>query len=208
MIWLRYWPVAAVGLGLFGWRSAWAAILLYHGGIGLALWRRPGCLPLLRQGWRPAWMLGGLLLGLLAAPVVRWGSPFVLGEQAGSDLAGTLRLHGLRSGALMAFSVYFVTVHPVLEELAWRGILRSDGGVVGRTDVEFAAYHLVVLHALFPGRTALLAVAAVSLVLLSAFWRAVAHRSGGLAVPVCLHAGADAGLLWGAFSLAWDVPLA
>ena len=57
-------PYAAVGVGLYALRSAWAAILLYHIGIAIALsicgWRHPlrGAV----SGWHAQ---GALRLGLV-----------------------------------------------------------------------------------------------------------------------------------------------
>lgn len=205
MGWLRYWPVVAVLAGLYGGSSAWAAILLYHAGIVWAIIRRPEVLPRLRQGACLSWMLmGGLGALVVSALSIRWGLPLVLGHDAGRQLAEALSRFGVSGLGGFGFAAYFVTVHPVLEECAWRGLIPGKNWLGDRSDLEFAAYHLVVLQRMFPGEWVMLLLALGCLVILAGFWRELARRSGGLALPVCVHAGADAGLLLGAFGLAYS----
>lgn len=195
----------AVLAGLYGLNSAWWAILLYHAGIAVALSRRPEVLRRLGRGVKPRWMLvGGMAAAAVAAVAVWWGVPMVLGPSGGSRLALALNRCGVVGVGRAIFGGYFVTVHPVLEELAWRGLIAGERRPLDRGDVEFAAYHLLVLQRLFPGEWMLLALAMGGLMLLAGFWRELARRTGGLAVPVCVHAGADAGLLLAAFGLAFS----
>jgi hypothetical protein len=187
-------PYAAVLVGLYGLRSAWAAILLYHVGIFVALcvggWRQA----LLRaaNGWRrriavllvAATSLGGVALYLL------W--PYVDATPAG--LAQRLEEFGLGGGwSWGAFAVYYSTVHPFLEELFWRGGRPAGGPAFLWRDAAFAGYHVPVLW--FFIDPLWIAVTFVILTAASLTWRISAHRLGGLGVPLVSHAAADVSIV-------------
>jgi len=201
-VWLRYWPVVAVVLGMYVWTSAWLAILLYHAGILVAACRHPSAGHGLGRGGTAAGMAFALGAGLLVGPVTWFALPVVLGPGVGEALALQLERFGLNGWSLAVFCVVFTTVHPLLEELAWRGMLGGDGAGFQRVDLEFAAYHQFVLHRLFPGEWVLLVLAMAGLTGIAWIWRRLAVRSDGLRLVVCVHAGADAGLLAAALVLA------
>jgi membrane protease YdiL (CAAX protease family) len=182
-------PYAAVAAGLYAGRSAWAAILLYHLGIVVALcvggWRGP--LRRAASGWRPAAAaflaaaaaLGGCVLYVL------W--PHV--DATPHGLALRLQEFGLGGWSWSAFAIYYATVHPLLEELFWRGRGLGSGAKSAWWDLAFAGYHVPVLWFFIDPFwiTAAFAVLAIA----SWTWRATAQRLGGLGVPLVSHAAAD-----------------
>lgn len=183
-------PYAAVLVGLYGLRSAWAAVLLYHLGIVIALcvggWREP----LLRaaSGWHHR--IGGLLVAVtsLGGVVLYALWPYIDATPAG--LAQRLGEFGLQGGwSWGAFAVYYSTVHPVLEELFWRGGRLERGPASLWRDAAFAGYHVPVLW--FFIDPFWIAVTFVILTAASWTWRISAHRLGGLGVPLLSHAAAD-----------------
>jgi hypothetical protein len=182
-------PYLAVAVGLYGFSSAWTAILLYHGGILALLSVRGGAARLreVGRGWNVRWAVacsaagaaGGALLYVLWPPEA----------PAGAALAEILSRLGLRDTAWRLFAIYFVTVHPLLEEIHWRGTLSDPRLGVSARDLAFAGYHAPVLVLLITGP--LLAAALVALAAAAWAWRALAARLGGLAVPFVSHAAAD-----------------
>ena len=97
------------------------------------------------------------------------------------------------------------TVHPVLEELFWRGgRAGARRPVPDWRDVAFAGYHVPVLWFFVgPGWVAL------SFVVLAAgswLWRLADHRFGGLGVPLVSHAAADLSIMVAATLIARHGP--
>jgi len=186
-------PAVAVLAGLELFKSAWAAILLYHAVtaayIFLTRSKRPR--PGLFYGWR--WTSGPLLVLLCACTmpllVLLW--PYI--EKSPESMESILASFGLSGPGRHLFAAYFVTVHPVLEELFWREAVVSREKGLDISDLAFSAYHVIVLiH--FMGGPWVIAAFAV-LVFISWLWRRARRLNGGLAVPVISHVAAGAGLM-------------
>ena len=182
-------PYAAVLLGLYVLRNAWAAILLYHAGM-LALLRlggQGGLLRAVRQGWSaPAAVVTGIVCAsgsfLLA---LLWGT--ISREQV--DLAETLTSLHLSGLSWWVFAAYYITVHPVLEEIFWRGYLTRAHRSPVVSDVAFAGYHVLVLCLFI--RLPWVLVSFGVLWFASWSWRRLTARYSGLGVAIASHAAAD-----------------
>jgi membrane protease YdiL (CAAX protease family) len=201
---LPIWPVVAVLIGLYLCNSSWLAIFLYHGGILLAL-HRSG------SGWKTAFgkiqitpAVGLFLLGVAAAPVVVWLMPLLLQmpvPEIKETLVNRLTVSGITvPGEFWLFAIYLCLPHPPLEEMAWRELLVVPDRQPHWRDLQFAAYHLLVFHYFFPGSWLFFAAGFAALTSMAWIWRELRSRSGGLALPVALHAGGDLGIMFG---LAW-----
>lgn len=192
-------PYLAVLLGMNVLNSAWTAILLYHAGILIFLAiRKPSNL------WKTLW--GGLKTPFLfpaigtcalAAPVVYFLWPWFAASE--SILQEWLPKYGLIGWKWLLLIPYFSIVHPVLEEIHWRGIAPETVRGFCWQDFLFAGYHVLVLHELvfWPWLILIFAVLSGS----SFFWRWAADRFGGYGLPVLTHAAADAGVLIGVLFL-------
>jgi hypothetical protein len=212
-------PYGTVAAGLYLAHSAWIALLSYHLGMaGALLWARGRWRGLTRpgQGDRTAtgltaigsgWSSGtGAALALLcagngAAFVLLW--PVVV--RPGIRLPAVLEGVGLSPGAGLAlFALWYVTVHPVLEEWFWRGLLYDPSPRPALSDAAFAGYHALVLAIFLRPEWTALSVAC----LLGAGWifRRIAARHGGLAVPVAAHAVAGASTMAAVWWLARPCP--
>jgi membrane protease YdiL (CAAX protease family) len=190
---LRYLPIAlpyaAVLLGLYVLRSAWAAILLYHAGMVILLrfGRQEGLLGSVRQGWSaPAAAVVGIVCaacGLLLA--LLWGTISREHMNLGETLTG-FHLSGL---SWWVFAAYYVTVHPVLEEIYWRGYLPGAHRSPVAVDVAFAGYHVMVLCLFIKLPWVLVSFGVLWFAAWS--WRQLAARYSGLGVAIASHAAAD-----------------
>lgn len=186
-------PALAVLAGLELLHSAWAAMLLYHAVITayLILTRRERPRPRLVSGWG---FPSGPALVLLCActmPLL-----VILWPHAGKTpegLEAALASFGLRGPGWHMFAAYFVTVHPVLEELFWREAVVARENGLDISDLAFSAYHAIVLvHFMkVPWVIASFAV----LVFISWLWRRARRLYGGLAVPVISHVAAGIGIM-------------
>jgi membrane protease YdiL (CAAX protease family) len=182
-------PYAAVLLGLYLLRSAWAAILLYHAGIVILLLigGKRDLLESLRKGWHlPAAAVVGVICaagGLFI--VLLWG----MISREGVDLAETLSSLRLSGYSWWAFMMYYITIHPVLEEIYWRGYLPGVHRSPAVADIAFAGYHVLVLVIFVKLPWALVSFG--TLVFASWSWRLLTARYSGLGVAVASHAIAD-----------------
>jgi len=192
-------PYAAVLLGLYVLRNAWAAILLYHAGM-LALLRfggrtgfrgQGGLLRAVRQGWSaPVAVVAGLVCAagsFLLAPL--WGT--ISREHV--DLAEALTSLHLSGFSWWMFAAYYVTVHPVLEEIFWRGHLPGVHRSAVASDVAFAGYHVLVLCLFIELPWVLASFGALWLASWS--WRRLTARYSGPGVAIASHAAADLGVI-------------
>ncbi|QBG48392.1 CPBP family intramembrane metalloprotease [Verrucomicrobia bacterium S94] len=191
-------PYLAVLLGMHVLSSAWAAMLFYHAGMLLFLcirkssgdWKKigRGCSPLL---------IPAMIVCALAAPVVYFMWPFFrISEHA---LVEWMAEYGLTGAAWMLLIPWFSVVHPMLEELHWRGIGPERAERLCWQDFAFAGYHVFVLYELvyWPWLFMVFGILVGS----SFFWRWAAERFGGYLLPVLTHAVADAGVLMGVWLL-------
>ncbi len=193
-------PCIVVFAGLSYLRSAWAAILLYHTVIiiYLVITRSKRLRPELFRGWNNA--AGAVFTIACACPgpllVLLW--PVI--SNVSDGLSSTLDSFGLHGAGWLLFAVYFVSLHPVLEELFWRDALVSGSRWPDIVDIAFAAYHVLVLvHFLkFPW----VILVFVILTLVSWLWRRVAERYRGLAIPVVSHIAAGISLMIATFLIA------
>jgi len=182
-------PYVSILMGLYVLQNAWAAILLYHVGMVtfILLGGRKDLLRAVRQGWSvPAAVItgivfatGGLLLGLL------WGTI----SRDHVDLAETLTSLHLSGLYWWVFMAYYVTVHPVLEEIFWRGYFPRAPRSPLVFDVAFAGYHVLVLCIFIKWPWVLVSFGV--LLLASWSWRQFVVRYSGLGVAIASHAAAD-----------------
>jgi len=182
-------PYAAVLLGLYVLRSAWATILLYHAGMVIVLrfGGQKGLPRAVRQGWSaPAAAVAGIVCatcGLLLA--LLWGTI----SREHMNLGETLTSFHLSGLSWWVFAVYYVTVHPVLEEIYWRGYLPGAHRSPAVVDVAFAGYHVPVLCIFIKVPWVLVS---FGVLLFAAWsWRRLAARYSGLGVAIAGHAAAD-----------------
>jgi membrane protease YdiL (CAAX protease family) len=179
-------PYAALLLGLYGLRSAWAAVLFYYGGvIALVLPRRGEALRWFR-GWdgRAAALLAGF--GALGGALLYALWPALgLGPAVGDRVAA----FGLAGPSWPVFLIYFALLNPVIEETLWRGRLRVDSSRLDPIDAAFAGYHILVMALFLPALW--VGVAAAALILASWVWRRTTARLDGILVPYLSHAVAD-----------------
>jgi hypothetical protein len=182
-------PYAAVLLGLYVLRSAWVAILLYHAGMVILLrfGGQEGPLKAVRQGWSaPAAAFTGIVCaacGLLLA--LLWRTMAREHMNLGETLA-SFRLSGL---SWWVFAVYYVTVHPALEEIYWRGYLPRAHRFPVVADFAFAGYHVLVLCIFI---TLPWVLVSFGVLLFAAWsWRQLVARYAGLGIAIAGHAAAD-----------------
>lgn len=192
-------PYAAVLLGLYGWQSAVAAILLYHFGMIPVLLFRTRGVPVnaLFLGNAP-WLLFPLVAaGLLAGVLIHGLWP--LAGLEGVVLGESLTRLGLGPDRLTGFAVYYCLVNPPLEELYWRGDRTDRSRWPSLGDLLFGGYHGLVM-ALFVS----LPWVVLTVVLLTGagwMWRTATRLTGGLSTAWASHLAADLGIMAALFFL-------
>lgn len=185
-------PYFAVGIGLFGFRSGWLAILLYHAGMitFLALdGNRPPFRTIL-QGWHRTWAwlipfcaTGGVAIYLL------W--PWM---QQQADLNALLSDYGLTGWKWTAFLFYYSIIHPPLEQYYWRGYLGNDSKRLRIEDAGFSGYHFMTMICFVQWPWALLTFFILTGV--AWLWRQSVRETRGLRIAVLTHLIADISVIW------------
>lgn len=192
-------PYVAVLIGMYLFHSAWTALLLYHTGILVIIrQRRPSNLwKTVWAGAKNPWTGPAVAAGALAAPTVYFLWPLLhLSENV---LPLWMAKYGLTGWPWLLLIPYFSLVHPVLEEIHWRGIAPERFIPLCRQDLFFAGYHVLVLCQLVHWPWLILVFSV--LVGSSIVWRWTANRFEGCLLPILSHAAADAGVLVGVLFL-------
>jgi len=186
-------PCIAVLAGLNCLRSAWAAILLYHAVIVIYLFLTRHDRPRteLFRGWKNASGAGLTLICACSGPLLVLLWPVI--SNVNDGLSSALASFGLHGTSWYLFAAYYVSLHPVLEELFWRNALGSSNRRIDIVDIAFAAYHVLVLvHFLkFPW----VIIVFIILTLVSLLWRRIAERYHGPAIPIISHIAAGLGIM-------------
>jgi len=181
-------PYAAILVGLHVFRSAWLALLLYHGlaVVWLARGRRIRC-----ARFAPARLdalgVGSIVLASLAGPALAILWPAIAPD---TPLAASLARFDLAGQSLLAFAIWHVAFNPWIEEALWRGVIAEPRAPTSPSDAAFAAYHLLAVAPFV--KIAWLAVVFAVLLFTATLWRALARRKGGLFASACAHLAADA----------------
>ena len=187
-------PWMLIGGSWVAWENVWLTTVVYHAWILLVWWRlRPVRVPLFAGGHTGV-LAGVAVLCAMCLPLIVGLWPWA--ARPGLEMSAVLSDLGLDGKSFWLFFAYLVTVHPFLEEVYWRGLLPLNLG----TDLAFAGFHV------FLTATFLLPVwqipVVVSLLIGAQLWRLAIRRFGGLLIPVCTHAVADAAILLAAWWLA------
>lgn len=186
----------AVGLGLFQFHSAWAALLGFHFAILLSLLiARPEIsVAVLFRNTKIKWVILSILLCGSSGITL-----YLLRDYFGfaSDLSLQTESLGLTSITWVPFIAYFALVNPFVEEYFWRGYLGHQTKSLHLSDFVYAGFHALVLFGkVSPGA---ILFGLMVLVIAGWFWRQIAREDGGLLAPVLGHMAADCTILIAAY---------
>lgn len=182
----------AVGMGVFHFHSAWAALIGFHIAIVSSLLvARPNIpLKILVRNHRFQWIL---------LSVAMCGSSgltlYLLWNYFGfaPDLRAQVRSLGLNRTSWIPFIAYFALVNPWIEEYFWRGYLGSHTTNPSVSDFLYAGFHgLILINKVQIGS---IVFGLTALVLAGWFWRQIARVDGGLLAPALGHMAADLAIL-------------
>jgi hypothetical protein len=192
-------PYVGVIIGLYIFRNAFLAIMIYHAGIILSLVfvkSDYNFRDLFRFKSRILLVLS-VLICLLAgiAILILWD--FI--KPAKLDLLYTMTELGLIGIWKPIFLIYFSVIHPFLEESYWRFHLPSSEKFISFDDLFFALYHTLVLHFFLKSWAVILCF--VGLFFIAAGWRYLKERRGDNFVVLLSHAVADFSIMSAVFLL-------
>ncbi len=192
-------PYTAVGLGLFWFRSAWAALLGFHLAILLSLFFARPQVPvkILFKSNHLLWVLLNIILSGSGGVCLYFFGSF-LGKAA--DLSVHVAALGLNSFNWIPFIGYFSLVNPFLEEYFWRGYLGNPTKNLYLSDFVYAGFHAMILVGNMQVTSILYSL--IVLVLAGWFWRQIARANGGLLAPVLGHMAADFTILMAIYRMA------
>lgn len=184
-VWLTI-PFVAFAIGILIWESAWGALVLYH----LLL-----IVPLFLH--RNRWSVRELFEGFKGKPLILHISVIALVFVSVTPLALANGFHGAAliehvdrfMVAPPLFSLYFVSVNPIFEELFWRGLYGKDSRKIVIEDILFGAFHAVILWPFLPVPYILGCVMFLSGC--AWLWRRERCRRKGLSLPWLIHSFLD-----------------
>lgn len=192
-------PYVAVLVGMYWLHSAWAAVLLYHAGIVafLVAFKRKNIWKTACSGIKTPLLIPSVVTCAMAAPVVYFLWPWL--SASDSILVEWMNSFGLTGLSWILLIPYFSIIHPLLEEIHWRGLAPEPFKWICWQDVLFAGYHVLVLYQLlhWPWLFLVIGVLTGS----SIFWRWSAEKFGGYGLTILTHAAADAGVIIGVLFL-------
>jgi len=187
-------PYTAILLGLYIFKSAWAAIILYHLAILIVILRNSGFILFIRlfRGWN--WRIGFPLAIISALSGLSLYFLWPIAGIEGSTLSELLREYGLQGSSWYMFMVYYCIGTPILEEAFWRDYLLVPGRNPSAPDFLFAGYHIIVLILFL--KPLPVAFVFITLVMTAWIWRILTIRFYGLAVSFVSHLVAGISLMW------------
>ena len=184
-------PYIAVIIGLYLFSNAWVAVGLYHLGIfGLLLFFKYKIRNwfTLKLTWNTLISTGfSALAGLLI---------FLLWDYIRIptlNLTFYLTKVGLNKNCFGLFVIYFAAVHPVLEEMYWRGLMINLVKPPLLTDFCFAGYHSLVLLGFI--RFEFIVASLVILMYVSMVWRYFIEKHNEYWTALFSHASADLSII-------------
>ncbi len=185
-------PYLAVWMGLFLFRSAWAALLGFHAAILLALAVVRPDIPiniLFKSKSSKRILYSVLFCNTSGIGLYFLWNMFGIAD----DLPAQLESIGLTSSSWPPFIAYFSLVNPWLEEYYWRGVLGSDVKNVHIIDPVYSGYHALVLW----GKVHPLSILFAVIIITSAgwLWRQMVRSNRGLLAAVFGHMAADFSIL-------------
>lgn len=182
----------AVILGLFLFRNAWAALLLFHFAIIVSVLIAKPDLPLkiLFTGNSLKWILLCVFLcGSTGFSLYFFWDKFGIASNVSADVEAM----GLNRSSWIPFIIYFALVNPFIEEYFWRGYLGSNATNFAASDFWYAGFHGLIL--LNKVQTNMIVFGLAALVLAGWFWRQIAREDKGLLASVFGHMAADLTIL-------------
>ena len=193
-------PYIAVSIGLYIFHSAWTAFIAYHACMltFIIAYGKQGYLKKLFVGW--SWLIA-IPLAILSALIILLAlsirNDLVINSE---KMTQTLSEFGLGNISFYLFALLFVSLHPFIEELFWRGFHWGPCKTHWPIDMVFAGYHVLVMvfFVKFSGSLMIFAIIAIAAVL----WRFCAQKLNGLATVFFSHVIADIAILTSAILLA------
>jgi len=185
-------PYLAVGLGLFWFQNAWAALAGFHLAIVLSLLLAKPNLPvkiLFKSSDVRSVVLSIILCSSSGISLYFFWPGFgITGE-----LAAHVQRLGLNSANWVAFIAYFALVNPWIEEYFWRGYLGSAAKSLSVSDFAYAGFHAMILWERV--QTSSIISSLGVLIFAGWFWRQLAREDRGLLASVLGHMAADLTIL-------------
>jgi membrane protease YdiL (CAAX protease family) len=158
-----------VFIGLYVFRNAYLAIVIYHIGLVLAILLFRKGSPL-QEGFKikskKTFFISSFIFSFSGFGLYFFWESLKIPEL---DLETVLLEYGLNQSTFWIFVIYISTVNPLLEELFWRFIYKSNSKIVSASDLLFAFFHFFILIKFTQIEYAILAT--VGLVLTARIWR-------------------------------------
>ena len=185
-------PYAAVLIGLYFLKNAWAAILLYHFGIIMFMvGDNRKQLRKIHHGWNTTAAVISIIISVLIIFVLYFMWDII--KLQNCNLKVILPGLGLTGLSWYVFVIFFAAIHPLSEEIFWRVYHSSEQSRFILADLAFAGYHILVLFWFV--KWPWLAAAFIILSVTAYLWRYLANRFDGIAIALVSHITADIAII-------------
>lgn len=186
-------PYLCVFLFMYFFKSGVLALLSYNGCLLLAIILNRKNIP-----FKSVFRVKNMLIPVVSV-IISGSAGFILYllwpliKPEGSTFSSILNTFGIHQGNIIPVVAYFTLVHPVIEELYWRYILKPKTRWISSSEALFAGYHVLVL--LWFTQWYFAAAAFLGLILIARIWRFLKdQKSENLAVFLS-HSVADFSIL-------------
>jgi len=185
-------PYIAVIFGMFIFHNAWLTIILYHSGIIILLFYNKKYVHFKNviKGFDWKILTFGIIICLLAGPMLVLLWSFISIDRM--NLSLWLEKYCLFGVSWIVFQLYFVFIHPLLEEIHFRG-LKVNFKRSWMIDFAFAGYHVLVLYKIVKPLWLILMFIVLSIT--SWIWRKIYLKKKGLIIPILHHISAEVSII-------------
>lgn len=187
-------PYIAVFLGLYVFKNAFLSILLYHAGVLTSIYlnrKELNIKDVFNFNSKRLTLIISLICGLSGLSILLiWD--FI--KLPGINLSNTMSEIGLTGNTKIIFLIYFSTIHPFVEELFWRFLLKTKAKYISLDDILFALYHVMVLVLFL--KLQYIIICFIALIAVARLWRFLQHNLSENMAVILSHAVADFSIMF------------
>ena len=162
-------PYIAVFLGLYIFKNAFLSIFLYHIGIvfSILIYRKDLNIKVIfKFNSKRLMLLLSFICSLSGISILLFWDLIKIPNM---NLNRTMSEIGLVGVNKILFLIYFSTIHPILEEVFWRFLLKTKVKYISLDEILFALYHVMVL--VFFIKIEFIIICFIALIVVARFWR-------------------------------------
>jgi len=138
-------PYVSVALGMYIYKNAYLSLFLYNSLMLLAiiLNKNEISFEIILKRKNKGLLLLTSLLSAASGIILFFIWPLIKRDTA--EISEMLALYKITPSNILLLVLYFSFIHPTIEELYWRYVLKPQRTILSLSEIAFAAYHAFVL---------------------------------------------------------------